>query len=88
MDPSKKSIEEQRLEFDQLMFEKELALKNAEFLFKEKHERNHFWTSPVYIALIAAIVGLFSNATVSYFNNPPLFRVLRSPHWRASARAI
>nr|WP_299382240.1 hypothetical protein [Allomuricauda sp.] len=69
MDENEKIIEEQKLNFEQLKFEKESSFREREIRLKENENKKVKWNDPLYIAVLVAVIGLLSNAGVAYINN-------------------
>jgi endonuclease G, mitochondrial len=62
------SIERLRLEFEREKHRDELQLRLRELQLKEREAQRSTWHSPLFLAVIAALVGLFSNAVVAVLN--------------------
>lgn len=56
------NIEREKLDFEKEKFEKEIELKKTQ-------NKKKLWNNPIYITILAAIIGLIGNTVVSYINN-------------------
>src|SRR6266702_539352 len=69
MTAANKDLDAEKLEFEKEKFSKEYAQKEKQISLDEKKERLSAWKNPLYLTLLAAIVGLVGNAWLSYSNN-------------------
>lgn len=75
MDENEIKIELERLEFEKEKFEKELEFKRNQLELNKKEFKKRLWTNPTFIAIVAAFIGLISNAIVAYYNNASLLEI-------------
>ncbi len=61
-------VDRLRLEFDREKHRDDLEFRYKELSLRELKERRAVWHNPLFLALLAAIIGLLSNATVAWFN--------------------
>ena len=62
------TIEKDKLKFDREKHHDEIALRNRELELKQAELRKSHWRSPLFVAIVAGVVGLFSNAVVALIN--------------------
>src|SRR6188768_3400682 len=61
-------IERERLEFDREKYRGEMRYRRRELSLKTAEQRRSAWTNPLFLAIVAGAVGLFSNSLVALIN--------------------
>ncbi len=62
------SLELRRLDLEEKKAEQDFQIRKAEIDLKREEQRNRAYTSPLFLAAVAAFVGLMSNAIVAAIN--------------------
>ena len=63
-----RSLELEKFEFEKQRHNDDIAVKRRELELQQKHMEQSAWRSPLFLAVVAAIFGLLSNALVALIN--------------------
>jgi len=68
-DTSAQQLKQRRLDLDAQRLEADKRLRSRELDIKEKEQQRSMWHSPIFVAVLAGMVGLLGNAFVAFLNS-------------------